>query len=1833
MKKLLAFLFIALLLLSCQEKPQHKEQSSPGVALQKDTIELKNEIVKYPPSLVSSKTRIEIQFRDPIVSEHFVGNELDHNPFSFDPRIKGTATWLNTRLIVFNAETQLPPGKTVKGVFNGKIAFGEQAQVDDFEFTFKVAEQEIVNVTGDFAPVPEMQNVVQFAGVITFSQDIELDRLKKDLTIKGPSGKIDFDLKISGANNQVAVVTEKMNRTRQGKSLVFSLPKSYTADNNDWSYSFILAGIDEFRVVGDMDMSDPDSKLYTYGFRFNEPIKSNTDLSGFVRISPQVEHKLKIQSKYLQVNGAFVPGIEYQITITKGFPSIYGTLLKDDFTQKFSLDNIKPEIEWLSKGVYLPASNDFKLQFKSVNIARMDVKVYEIFPQNIGFFIQENLIKDKSLNSDPYGWDNEFRDINRVGETIYEKKLDITTQKNQWIKTEFDLGLILKNKKNSAFVVQLNFNKDDLTGRPVNRKNEIADNTLYFSGDDYYNNPTQYGYYYSRGNSNKLLISSNIGLAVKKAGDGVHVQAIDVLTAKPASGLKLTMYSYQNKPLETGTTNSSGYVFFKEKGSYLYGIDNSGIALVKLDHPGWEMNSFDIAGHAGSKSGIDAFMYTDRGVHRPGDTVHFSAIIRFDKKNPPENQPVILKVKNSRGQQVLERKTQCGPNGHVYFPIPTELTDPTGDWTAMLDIADQHFSKNLKIETIKPNRLKVYTDVPDFLSGRPIALKGTLTSKYLFGAPAANLKTRIEAVLTHKSLTSSSFPGFIFESPLKSFNQQFKNIIEKNLDDQGQTIINYTFDSLDRANALVRCSLHSTVYEKGGGFTDNFKIVTLSPFESYCGIKNVFEYGNASFGESYQIPIVAVDQEGNAVSGRKLKVETFVGQGHWWWHYDDEDRRNFKKASSTFKISTELYTSTNQPFNHSIKIEDYGRHYIEVTDEESGHQTGFFFYVSKWSRGVVAQETDERNFLQISSDQNVYKAGDTAELSFDTPSKGIAVLTIEQGNQVLHHEWKEISGNQTQFKIELNDEMVPNVYASIFIVQPQTQDDNDLPLRMYGVKPIYVENADSRLPLSLSVPESLEPKQDFSVKIHSNASKTSSVTIAIVDEGLLDITAFDTPSPWDYFYQKIMLAVQTLDNFDEIFGMLFPDMDQYFTIGGGMLEEARLKRMDKAQVKRFKPVVLFQEPIEIKPGETLESSFTMPNYVGSVKVMVVGTSGNSYVSLEETIPVKQPLMVLPTVPRVGRPGDTFDLPVTVFAMDERVRDVTVQLSTTSNMTVLDGASKKLTFTNIGDDAVNFKVKVGNRIGADTLIIKAISGEFSADYTVELPVSSPNPYYTDVLDTLLVKGADLVLAPKPFGYEGTNAAKLVFSKIPNLNVDERLQYLIRYPYGCLEQTVSSAFPQLFLDDLINVRDHQKSMITQNVNNAIERLASFKLSRGFSYWPLSSYYRYDYNDWATSYAGHFLILAKRKGYYVPDNLYNHWISSSKQMARTTNILNHRYQSYRLYLLSLAEKPDMGAMNLLRENNLDDLDPLSRKFLATAYYLAGQKEAAKQVDQSQWQIKPYREMGGTYGSDLRDRAMIAYLCLQMDDTKTASFILKKVFDGFSAKSWHSTQETAIVLLAASELYAKTPGNGGDVKFTVSVDGKKFKDVELQQAQQVLDISNALNKQITVTTKSSDPVYVSLQVEGIPVTDRIRTETQGILVDRKFYNEEGYPISVKDLEQGKSFWVIYKVKSEYVGTLEELALSSIFPAGWEIINHRVNGEELPQWVKKNNPASGDYMDIRDDRINWFFDLPKYREVVFAAHLNPTFKGTYRIPPVVVEAMYSPEYYARLAGDETVVK
>jgi uncharacterized protein YfaS (alpha-2-macroglobulin family) len=758
----------------------------------------------------------------------------------------------------------------------------------------------------------------------------------------------------------------------------------------------------------------------------------------------------------------------------------------------------------------------------------------------------------------------------------------------------------------------------------------------------------------------------------------------------------------------------------------------------------------------------------------------------------------------------------------------------------------------------------------------------------------------------------------------------------------------------------------------------------------------------------------------------------------------------------------------------------------------------------------------------------------------------------------------------------------------------------------------------TRLEPQIGIAKFLSPEKDFEVKVSEQNGKAMTYTLAIVDEGLLDLTNFRTPDPWKKFYAREALGIRTWDMYDYVIGAYGARLEKAFAIGG----DGTAPDPSKNKAHRFKPVVIFAGPFNLDAGKTAKHKFTMPNYIGSVRVMLVAGNQGAYGNAEKAVPVKKDLMLLATLPRVIGPEEEVVLPVTVFAMDSKIKKVNLKLKVNDKLQITGGATQSIYFKKQGEQMAYFRLKAKDLLGVAKVEIVAESGGVQARYDVELDVRTPNPPSIRVHDSLVQPGDSWSYQYHPLGLPGTNSAVLEVSGIPAMGLDNRLEQLLAYPHGCIEQTTSKILPQLFLPELTKLNDDEQALLESNIMTGLNSLRSFQLpSGGFSYWPGSTYE----SPWGTSYAGHMMLLAKRKGYALPSRMLDQWLYAQRSAARSWtarnyfgNVLN---QAYRLYTLALAGEPELGAMNRLSQSNY--LNERSSWMLALAYAEAGQEQMARKLINN---ISSHSARGEnyyndyTYGSSLRDKSIHLLLLTRLDEREKAFTLVKQIASVLDSRRWLSTQSTAFALMAISNYY---DGQKADnIRFAMSWSGREGTyDSENFVFRRTLDIHSKGNRELHFTNKSAMPLYVRVIEKGIPGSGTEKERSANLSMNIRYLDLDGKDLDPARLPQGTDFKAVVLIKNPgALGDYDNLALTQIFPSGWEIINTRLTGQS-------DDNSGFDYRDIRDDRVMTYFSLGKYKSISFTVLLNASYEGKYYLPAVQCEAMYSDEIGAVRAG------
>jgi uncharacterized protein YfaS (alpha-2-macroglobulin family) len=532
----------------------------------------------------------------------------------------------------------------------------------------------------------------------------------------------------------------------------------------------------------------------------------------------------------------------------------------------------------------------------------------------------------------------------------------------------------------------------------------------------------------------------------------------------------------------------------------------------------------------------------------------------------------------------------------------------------------------------------------------------------------------------------------------------------------------------------------------------------------------------------------------------------------------------------------------------------------------------------------------------------------------------------------------------------------------------------------------------------------------------------------------------------------------------------------------------------------------------------------------------------------------------------------------------------------------------------------FNLKIADRPGLLTVEVSAKAGSTSASQKFELDVRIPNPIATEVISATIAAGQKWTGKIALPGMKGTNEASVEVSQMPPINLQKRLQYLINFPYGCLEQTTSSVFPQLYLSALTDLTPEQEKEIRKNIQAGVQRLKSFSLpSGGFTYWPGEN----SRDAWTNSYAGHFLIEASKAGYTVDQSMLNAWRSAQKKDAQAYRpgryYRDDANQAYRLYTLALDGEPAWGLMNRLRVQK--DLDLTASWMLAAAYALGKRNDVAvEMISKLSTEVKPYQEMSYTYGSELRDKAIIMEAFLAMGKNTESMDMARTIAASLSNENWYSTQSTSFALLAMGKMAAQF--SGGALKTVITQSGKTPETISTTKAlvSRSLDVNQ---ENLTIENTSSGPLFVRITSSGRPLKGVPAEVKKNLSLKVKYMDPQGKEISPDKLKKGTDFIVQIAVTNPgtFTNQLDQMALSYLFPSGWELTNQR-----LDQFEDRFQNSGVRYQDYRDDRVNSFFSMDRG---VWTYHfvMTATYAGRYWLPDILCDAMYSHQVQARVPG------
>jgi alpha-2-macroglobulin len=1792
-------------------------QKATSSTLGWDNPNIEKYIAEHSPNTVSKKDDIVIRLsKKPTKIAITHGAEIVDNIVSISPQSGGKFIWKDDLTMVYTHDQPLSSDtKYAVSVNFDKLYEGVASEDKSATLTLTTVAQNyrISNAYMEYLDL-DGKTVLAVKGIINSNDHVENGEIEKIFTA-------------SQNNNAGLKTTWDHISSKEHHFTSYEVARS----GNDEKVKISLTGTEVSTDVhiprkGEFSISD----ISVTGNKkveiiFSDPLQKNQTLNGLISVK-----ELESNPAYtVDINKVtlFLENLDVKdatIIVNSNIKNNEGKALGAAVERKLSFATQNPKVQALRPGVIIPETDKIWFPFQAANVKNVKIEITKIYQNNVLQFLQYHSLDDTY-------------DLTAVGKIIHTEEVDLSKltsniEDGRWHKFTLDLGKMITLDKGAIYNVAVTFDKNDILNFDCgndNVENEDGPQEDMYNED---NSPCQDYYYYDNVFINNNILSSNIGLIAKGSESNEWTIIASTITdAAPMSGVEVEFYDFQKQPLGKGITDSNGQLKFvsKEKCSFVIAKSNGEYGYLNLlDQNENPLTEFEVNGKE-VQSGLDAFIYPERGVYRPGDTIHAGIMLHNHGGSLNTDYPVRVQMEDSRGKLVYERSSNKHIKNLYRFDIPTKEAYPTGTYKLIANLGNEKFYKTIKVETVKPNRLKItYANEAKELKlyDQPNL---SYMSQWLHGASAGGLKTEVDVTWAERDITFPKYKSYKFTDPTRSTSIPPSRIHEGSLNQAGQT--SYTIndvESLQPSSALT-AHIKTRVYEQSGNFSDDYNSIPAHRYASYIGInvpKSQWGGNYMKSGIAQSMPIVCLTPDGKPIPNRKLSVGLYQAEWDWWYNESNYNLLKYNTNTHTGALKTYMITTNGQgQASFKENFQDYGNYMIRICDTETGHCTGDYFYTSVY--GDPPSNNGAPQILHLEANAENYKPGDNIQLNIPSNANSKIIVSLERGGQVIQVMRVDGKDKMTIVSIPVTEAMSPNVYAHVSLLQPYKDNPRGLPLRMYGVLPLKITNPSQSLDPKITAPKQVSPGEDFNVVVSESKGKEMAYTLAIVDEGLLDLTRFKTPDPLDYFHAKQALNVNTWDLYNKVIDPHGIEIENLFSIGG---DASALSLNSVKKANRFVPVVKYLGPFLLNSGEKKSHKISIENYVGSVKIMVVGKSETAFGKAEAICPVKKDLMVQTTLPRVLAPGDEMQIPANIFAMNNNIKNVEASMKYNNLLQPTGPTSNTINFTEQGDKLTNFGAKVRSQVGIAEIESFVKSGSLNSTDKTQINISNPNPIVTNITDFVIEPGKKSSIPISLIGMAGTNSLAFEVSNGPSYNIAKRLNYLIQYPHGCVEQTTSAALPQLYIADVMDVDEKKKAQIKNNVANAINKLSSFQTSNGgFGYWPGDR----NTDEWATSYVGQFLIEAKNKNYFIPSNILPNWLTYQKNKARDyrdNEPYKNHVQAYRLYTLAKYGSADIGAMNRLKA--ISTLDQQSTYTLAAAYALAGKKDIAssiittaeKKINTKQDQM--YYDY--TYGSPLRNNAMVAEAYLASGLTAKAAPYVSATVKDLRSTSMYNTHGISYALMVIQKYY----GNNSSTPMLgeLSIGSKKLTPINAHKntvmREATVDDSKK-NHTLVVHNQGKGKMYLRIINDG---KEEVKVPTapinKNLSIRTTYTDNKGSAIDISNLTQGSNIIAHITVTNpgSYHSFMKNLALTYSVPAGWEINNDKMHGTP-------SQNASYQYQDIRDASVNTYFSLSAGSKT-FDIPLTATYAGKYYFAPTLCTDMYNSEIMAATSSQYVTV-
>jgi len=1769
---------------------------------------------------------LTFRFDQPLVNDSLL-NRWDSTQYvSFEPKIPGRFRWEHPDELVFSPAQPMAPAT----IFHAKLKsdllqyskYGRIRKGEDLVFHTPDLKLELAGATwvqldeSSTTAVPQME--------LQFNYPVNPNSLKDKLTIQLDGQPVTYALQTLSPSDRIALRLTGLKPRDKDFDIKLTVdaglfPEGGTNGLKEKIESSSVIPSPYVLAIGEVT-TDHDGSTGTIHVRTSQQLMDQ-GLASAITLNPAIKFTATATDDGFTIRSDnFNQEKSYTLTLAKGLRGRIGGTLHEEFSANITFGELAPSISFAnSKGVYLSGKGAQNIEVKIINVPRVQVVVSKVYENNLLAAARydydpadptgtRRVVQD--TEGDEEGGDDGYAsrtsDDFTFGDVVYTQEVDTRT---------------LPRSGSGG-------------GRLLNLS--IADKLPEFKGIYHVMIRSLKNYYVS---DKRFVSLSDIGLIAKEGQEKIIVFANSIKTSNALPGINVLAYGNNNQLLGMGTTSADGVAEITYTRKELAGFKPAMIIAKSPDDFNYlpfnttreNTSRFEVGGRHSNPSGLDAFVYPERDIYRPGEKVNFALIVRDHNWKSPGELPVKLKFLLPNGKEMKTFRKTLNGQGAIAGDVDLPVSAITGSYSLEVYTSNDVLltTQPFRIEEFVPDRIKVTAklDKPFLTTGGEATIG--IHAVNFFGPPAANRNYECEIQVKQRDFKPKDHRNYDFSLSARNSTSFDKAVQEGKTDDQGNASEKYSVPDFFKNIGLLQATFYTTVFDETGRPVSRNSSIDIYTQSVFLGMADDGYYFYP-LNQAVQFPIIALDKNEKVLASASARVEvikheyrTVLKKSGNYFRYESQ-QEDKQIAAGTINVggeNTRYDFTPRSPGHYEVRVSILGA---------NTYVSRHFYSFGAWGGDNNSFEVNNEGHVDITVEKPGYYTGETVTAFFKAPFSGRMLVTMET-DKVISYKYVDVDKRTASLQLPLTADAVPNVYITATLIKPH--EVSDIPLTVaHGYQSVKVEAKDRHIPVEILAQEKVRSHTHQRVRV--KATPGSSVTLAAVDNGVLQVTDFSTPDPYSHFYAKRALEVSGYD----VYPLLFPEVKPTLSSTGGDGESDMKKRVNPMPAKRIKIVSYWSGIATANSGGEAEFEFDIPQFSGQVRLMAVACKDDRFGSKESAITVADPIVLSSALPRFMSPGDTVTMPVTITNTTGSSASATAKLK-------LSGALRT-----IGDDQQSISIPAGSE-GRATFRIVAPPAIGTGKVTVD--VNSMNERFTDETEIGIRPSAPLqkLTGAGAIAGGGTQAINLatgdfipasvdynlVVSRSPAAEFGKYLNWLVEYPYGCTEQTVSAAFPQLYFSDLAdlvqgpNVNKSQRSSANYNILEAIRKIKMRQLYNGaVTLWDNED----TENWWATVYSAHFLLEAQKAGFDVDKGLISTMLGYINSRVKNRETVVYHYNRdqerrivpkemiYGLYVLAVAGQPNVSTMNYYKTASAQlSLD--CKYLLAAAYSLAGDKKSFREFLPAQFAgEESLPQTGGSFYSDIRDESIALDVLVDVDPNNSQIPVMQRhVVDKLKQRSWWSTQEIAFSFLALGKIAHKDAGSTatGDIRVDGRVIGSMTGNPVRFTTKQLAPAGSG-QPRVDIATHGQGKLYYFWEAEGISASGAYKEEDNFLRVRKRFFDRYGRPLTGNTFRQNDLVIVQLTLERTFSTDVDNVVITDMLPAGFEIENPRT--KELPgmDWIKDDRTPTA--LDVRDDRINLFVDLHSMRQTYYYA-VRAVSPGIYHMGPVSADAMYNGEYHS----------